>query len=303
MSILIDQTTPVLIQGITGWAAQRHVRYMLDYGTKVVGGVTPGKGGTIVEGVPVFDSVQQAVRQLGPVGLATSFVPPRGAVDAAREAIDAGIRVLHIAAEGVPVRDTIRLVDAARNAGARVIGPNSQGIITPGQAKVGGSGGDRPSRMFTPGRIGVISRSGGMGAETCWLLSRNGLGQSTYVAIGGETISGSGYLDIARLFESDADTDALVCFGEPGGVHEEELATAYAAGEITKPIVAYVAGTFMETRADGVSFGHAGAVVNGSSGAPSSKKTAMRDVGISVADRWSDIPTLVQQALGVDAME
>jgi succinyl-CoA synthetase alpha subunit len=297
MSILLDETTRVLVQGITGWTARRHLRYMLDYGTNVVGGVAPGRGGTHVEDVPVFDSVYQALGEIESADLAVLFVPAALARDAVLEAVDAKIETVVCLAEGVPFRDAMVMVRAARSSGVRLIGPNSQGVISPGRAKVGGTGGDRPSRMFQRGRVGVVSRSGGMGAETCWLLSEAGIGQSSYVAIGGELISGSGFADIALRFESDPETDIIVCFGEAGGTREEELADAISAGHVTKPVVVFIPGDFLESCPPGMSFGHAGAVVSGGAGAPSSKRRVLAQAGATVVDRWSGIAPTVREVI------
>lgn len=297
MSILVDERTPVLVQGITGWQARQHVPHMVKYGTRVVGGVSPGKGGTQVETVPVFDSVREAVDAVGPCAGSVLFTQGSAVADAAAEAILAGVGLVLVLAEGVPFRDTMQTLALARANGAIVVGPNSQGIISPGKAKLGGTGGDNPDRMFSPGPVGVVSRSGGMGAETCWLLSRNGIGQSTYVAVGGELLNGTDLLEVAQLFERDAGTDVIVVFGEPGTQQEERLAEAVAAGAITKPVVAFVPGSFVESRGSGLAFGHAGAIIRGSEGAPSGKRALLAGAGVRVADRWSQIPQLVAATL------
>lgn len=297
MSILLDGKTRVLVQGITGWTARRHVKYMLDYGTTVVAGVSPGRSGHRVETVPVFDTVEEAVSSTDGIDLAVSFVPAALAKDAAMEAIDAGIPTVVSLAEGVPFRDSISMVHQAREHRVQLIGPNSQGIISPGEAKVGGSGGDLPGRMFTPGSVGVVSRSGGMGAETCWLLSREGVGQTTYVAIGGELISGAGFVEIAERFERDTDTRAIVCFGEAGGVREELLAEAVSDGRIRKPIVAFIPGDFLESCPSGMSFGHAGAVVSEGRGAPSAKRRILELAGVVVVKKWSHIAAATREVL------
>lgn len=297
MSIVLDAGSRILVQGITGWQARSHLPHMLAYGSNVIAGVSPGKGGQVVSNISVFDTIEEVLDRCGPVDLSVLFVPGPAVLDASLEAIDAGIPWLVVLAEGVPFRDTIELLEHARERGTRVIGPNSQGIITPGEAKVGGTGGDDPARMFLPGRVGVVSRSGGMGAETCWLLSRNGIGQSTYLAVGGEFLNGTSLLEAAQLFEQDPGTDVIVCFGEPGTGQEEKLAQAVAAQDVTKPLIAHVPGDFVESRPSGMSFGHAGAVIEGQVGAPSAKRALLRDAGVTVAERWSDIPAMVQSAI------
>lgn len=298
MSVLLNARTRVIVQGATGWQAARHVPLMKDYGTRVVAGVSPGRGGEDGHAVPVFDSVAEAVEAGGGADFSVLFVPGSRVLDAALEAIDAGVPNILVLAEGVPFRDSIELIGAAGDAGVRVVGPNSQGIITPGVAKMGGCGGDNPARLFLPGNVGVVSRSGGMGAETCWALKKRGIGQTTYIAIGGELINGSSLLDVALLFERDPETRVIVVFGEPGTDQEETLAGAVAAGRITKPVVAYVPGHFVENLPQGMSFGHAGAVISGGRGVPSVKRRLLREAGVAVADRWSDIPDLVLERGG-----
>jgi succinyl-CoA synthetase alpha subunit len=298
VSILLNTRTRVIVQGATGWQAARHIPLMRDYGTRVVAGVSPGRSGEPGHAVPIFDSVAEALHACGDADFSVLFVPGRRVLDAGIEAIDAGVPNVLVLAEGVPFRDSIELLGAAADAGVRIVGPNSQGIITPGEAKMGGCGGDNPARLFLPGRVGVVSRSGGMGAETCWALTRRNIGQSTYVAVGGELINGSSLTDIALLFDQDADTRAIVVFGEPGTDQEEALAEAVAAGRIGKPVIAYIPGHFVESLPQGMSFGHAGAIISGSRGVPSVKRRLLREAGVAVADRWSDIPDLVRERGG-----
>lgn len=295
MSILLDERTRVLVMGASGRQAQRHVPFMQSYGTRVVAGVAPGRR-DFEAGFPIFDSVARAVDAVGAVDLAVLFVPAAQALGAAAETIGNGIGTTVVLAEGVPFRDSIAITRMAAGRGVRVVGPNCQGIISPGRAKVGASGGRTPERMFRPGRVGVVSRSGGMGAETCWLLSRAGIGQSTYVSIGGEAVTGSRFADIARLFDEDPDTDAIVCFGEPGTDQEEVLAGEIARGAIAKPVIAYVTGDFVEQLGTGRSFGHAGSVIGHGTGSPSGKRRLLRDAGARVAQRWADLPALVREA-------
>lgn len=296
MSILLDDRTRVLVVGASGRQAQRHVPFMLDYGTRVVAGVAPADRRVDVP-YPVHHSIGQAAQGVGGADLAVLFIPAARCLAAVTEAAAHDIATIVVLAEGVPFRDTVEMVRIARERNVRLIGPNCQGIISPGQAKVGASGGRTPARMFRPGRVGVVSRSGGMGAETCWLLTRSGLGQSTYVSIGGEGITGTRFLDVARLFENDPETDAIVCFGEPGTDQEEELAQAIRRGDVTKPLVAYVTGEFVERLGAGRSFGHAGSTIQAATGAPSEKKRRLHEAGAIVADRWTDIPVLVRAAL------
>lgn len=297
MSILVDASTRVLVQGITGWQARQHLPWMLAYGTSVVAGVSPGKAGEHVAGVPVYDSVADASDEHGSFDAAVIFARGQDTADAALEAVDAGVRLVHMLAEGVPFRDTMTVTAAARERGTTVVGPNSQGILSPGKAKLGGTGGDRPERIFTPGPVGVVSRSGGMGQETCWLLTKNGIGQSTYVALGGELLTGCDFVDIVDRFDDDPETDVVVIFGEPGTDREEQLAEHLEAGRVHKPVVAYVPGTFVESRGPRLSFGHAGAVIDGQAGAPSAKRRLLAEAGAHVAERWSDIPRLVAYLL------
>ncbi|HSV19092.1 MAG TPA: CoA-binding protein [Casimicrobiaceae bacterium] len=294
MSVLLDERTRVLVVGASGRQAQRHVPFMRAYGTRVVAGVAPGRRTDVEAGYPIFDSVAQAIGRVGGIDLAVLFVPAPHALSAAAETIGNGIATTVVLAEGVPFRDSIELTSMAAERGLRIIGPNCQGIISPGRAKVGASGGKTPQRMFRPGRVGVVSRSGGMGAETCWLLSRAGIGQSTYVSIGGEAITGARFPDIARLFDADDETDAIVCFGEPGTEQEEMLAQDVASGAIRKPVFAYITGDFVEQLGTGRSFGHAGAVIGSGSGSPSGKRERLRAAGVHVARRWADLPALVR---------
>ncbi len=299
MSILLDGATKFLLQGITGREATFHLGYMRAYGTRIVAGVAPGKGGTTVSDVPVFDTVAAAVEQTG-AEASVLFVPALHTYAAAMEAIDAGLRLVVILAEGVPIHDASRLLTFARRRGVRVVGPNSVGVVTPGQAKVGGVGGtpEIAAKLFRPGPVGVVSRSGGMGSEICWLLSREGIGQTTYVGIGGDSMVGSSFRDVLELFEADADTRCVVMFGEPGTGYEEEAADFIAAGGFTKPVVAIVVGRVYEKLPKGVAFGHASALVERGVGSAVHKIDALRKAGVSVAERLSDVPPLVRAALG-----
>lgn len=287
MSILIDETSRVLVQGITGRLGLSETERMLAYGTHVVGGVTPGKGGSTALGLPVYDTVSEAMANHD-VNAAASFVPARSCLAASVEVFEAGISLLTISAERIPIHDAAKLLSAARSAGVRVVGPNSQGIASPGRSMIGGIGGLRPDEFLMPGSVGVVSKSGGMGGEICWLLTKAGIGQSTYVSTGGELLMGSSFADVLRLFEDDEDTRSIVLFGEAGGEQENEAARMVADGEVTKPVVALIAGRFAE-RMPGVAFGHGGTIVNDDRATPSSKERALSEAGVTVVRRVSEI--------------
>lgn len=297
MSVLLDERSRVLIQGITGQQARTHLKYMVKYGTRVVAGVAPGKGGIEVDGLPVYDTVRAAVRQ-HEVDIAVLFIPGRAARDAALESIDNGVPLVVILAEGVPHHDTAEILARARARGARVIGPNAQGMISPGKAKLGGTGGQFPERMYLPGPVGILSRSGGMGGEIGSALTRRGIGQSTYVSIGGDLLIGSSFADLLPLFQADPETRAVVLFGEPGTGHEEAAAELIASGAIAKPVVAFVAGEALERLPRGMSFGHTGGLMARGVGSPSRKKQVLREAGALIAERFADIPDVVARALG-----
>ncbi len=296
MSILLDGETRVLVPGITGWQARNHVKYMVKYGTRVVGGVSPGKGGQAVDGIPVYDTVREAVAAQ-PADLAVLFIPGSAVKDAALEAIAAGIPTVVVLAEGVPHHDTSEILAQAKRRGARVIGPNSQGMISPGKAKVGGTGGSEPSRMFRPGPVGIISRSGGMGGEIGSALTRAGIGQSTYVAIGGDLMIGTAFVDLLPLFQADPETRAVVLFGEPGTGHEEAAAAHIAEGKFTKPVVALIVGEAIEGLPREMSFGHTSALIERGLGSPRRKQALLREAGVRVAESINEIPALVAEAL------
>ncbi len=233
MSILLDEATRVIVAGITGWQARTHTGFMRKYGARVVAGVVPGRGGEDCDGVPVYDSFASATREHR-ADAAVLFVPAAAAADASIEAAGAGVGVVLVCAEGVPLHDAARMIAHARRAGTRLIGPNSQGVISPGRAKMGGAGGDLSvtNLLFQRGPVGVLSRSGGMGSETCWLLSREGIGQTTYVSVGGDALVGSPFSALMPLFEEDPDTKCVVLFGEPGTSAEEDAARLMGAGRV-----------------------------------------------------------------------
>ncbi|MCS7223042.1 MAG: succinate--CoA ligase subunit alpha [Armatimonadetes bacterium] len=291
MAILVNKETRVLVQGITGREGAFHSRLMVEYGTKIVAGVTPGRGGQSVDGIPVFDSVEEAIAAVGPVDVSVLFVPAPFAADAILEALDAGIKGMVIITEGIPVQDMLKVTRAFEVAGPDhwFIGPNCPGIITPGQCKIG----IMPAQVFLPGPIGVISRSGTLTYEVVAQLTRAGLGQSTCVGIGGDPIVGLDFVEVLRLFHQDPETEAVVLIGEIGGTDEEEAAD-YIRREMKKPVVAFVAG---KTAPEGKRMGHAGAIIMGRMGTAQSKIDAFTAAGVPVAEMPDQIPHLVQKAL------
>ena len=298
MSILLDDQSCVLVQGITGQQARTHLSYMIRYGTRVVAGVSPGKGGGSLDGVPVYDSVKAAVRN-HPVNISVLFVPARRAKDAALEAIENQIPLVVVLAEGVPHHDAAEVIERAAVKGVRLIGPNSQGMISPGKAKLGGTGGAEPERMYLPGPVGIISRSGGMGGEIANVLTRRGIGQSTYISIGGDLLIGTDFVPLLKLFENDPDTKGVVLFGEPGTGHEEEVAELVHEGGFTKALVALVVGEALERLPRGMSFGHTSSIIERGLGSPVRKKRLFKEAGVKVAETLSEIPMLVEVGLGL----
>jgi succinyl-CoA synthetase alpha subunit len=289
VSIFIGGDTRLVVQGITGRDGSFHARQMIAYGTQVVAGVTPGKGGQQFEGtVPVFHTVAEAVAAAG-ANTSVIYVPPAGAAGAIYEAVDAGITLVICITEGVPVMDMTRVMPYVRERGARLIGPNCPGAITPGQAKVG----IIPGAICAPGRVGLVSRSGTLTYEVVNHLTRNGIGQSTCVGIGGDPIIGTNFIDCLRAFQDDAGTDAIVMMGEIGGTDEQQAA-AFVKEHVTKPVIGFIAG---QTAPPGRRMGHAGAIISGSSGTAEEKIGAFRAAGIQVMDRPVDVVALVKQAL------
>jgi succinyl-CoA synthetase alpha subunit len=287
MSILLDHTTRVIVQGITGREGQYHTRNMKNAGTNVVGGVTPGKGGETVEDLPVFDTVNEAKQATG-ANATCIFVPPAGAADAIMEAASAGIELIVCITENIPVIDMTRAILVVREHNARLIGPNCPGMCTPGQGKIG----IIPYQIFTPGPIGFISRSGTLTYEVVSLLTGAGLGQSTCIGIGGDPIIGSTFIDYLKLFETDPQTKAVVMCGEIGGSDEEDAAEYIKT--MSKPVVAFVSG---RTAPPGKRMGHAGAIISGNTGTAQGKVAALQAAKVPVADTIFDIPELVQQVL------
>jgi len=292
MSILVGPQTRLLVQGITGHDGAFHTAQMQAYGTNVVAGVTPGKGGTELHGVPVFDTVEEAVRA-SKANTSVIFVPAPGAADAIMEAGAAGIELIVCLTEMIPVHDMVRAVQFLQErTDARLIGPNCPGVITPGSAKVG----IMPGNVFSPGPVGMISRSGTLTYEVGELLSKHGLGQSTCVGIGGDPVIGSTFVDILRLFQDDATTSAIVLIGEIGG-RDEEDAAAYVESQPAssrKPVITFISG---RSAPPGKRMGHAGAIISGGTGGPDAKVAAFRDRGFPVADTIPELVGLVQSAL------
>src|SRR6059036_240172 len=301
MSILVNEDTTFIVQGITGREAVNLVKECLDYGAgaKIVGGVTPGRKGRDVHGVPVFDTVAQAVEhRAAPIKGSVVTVPPAFTKDAVFEAVENGIELVVIVTERIPRRDVAEMVELATMRGARIIGPNCLGIIVPDVVKMGGIGGPAKdaAKAYSPGPVGVISRSGGMTTEMSSTLTAAGLGQSTAVSIGGDAIIGSTYAELMPFFEADEQTQAIVIYTEPGGRMEAELADWVRENRSRLPIVAFMAGRFMDEM-PGMRFGHAGTIVEGRADTTADKIERMKAAGISVAERIEDIPALVKERL------
>ncbi len=292
MSILVNKNTRLICQGITGKAGAFHSEQCKAYGTNLVGGVTPGRGGETALGVPVFDTCSEAVKATG-ANATMIFVPAGGAADAIMEAADAGIAVIVAITEGTPVVDMARAVAylKAHYPKARLIGPNCPGIITPGECKIG----IMPGYIHKPGRVGLVSRSGTLTYEGVWQLTNLGIGQSTCVGIGGDPVNGTSFVDVLTMFEADPDTDAVLMMGEIGGNAEEQAAELKTAGKFTKPMAAFIAG---QTAPPGKRMGHAGAIISGGSGKASDKIAALEDAGIRVAKSPADMGTTLKAALG-----
>ena len=289
MSVFIDRDTKLIVQGITGRDGSFHAKQMIEYGTNVVAGVTPGKGGQTFEGtVPVFNTVEEAVKATG-ANTSVIYVPPPFAADAMMEAAAAGVKLVVCITEGVPVIDMLRVRPYVIERGARLVGPNCPGLITPGQAKVG----IIPGRICTPGNVGVVSRSGTLTYEVVNHLTRAGLGQSTCVGIGGDPINGTGFIDALEAFENDLDTKVVAMMGEIGGTDEQDAA-AFIKERMTKPVVGFIAG---QTAPPGRRMGHAGAIISGSSGTAAEKIQSFTDAGMGVAQRPIDFVRLLQERM------
>lgn len=289
MSVLVDKSTRLVVQGITGKEGTFHTQQMVEYGTKVVGGVTPGKGGTTHEGIPVFNTVATAVREAD-ANASVIYVPPAFAADAIMEAADAGIPVIVCITEGIPTLDMVKVKEYLRDKPTRLIGPNCPGIISPGKCKIG----IMPGHIHREGNIGVVSRSGTLTYEAVGQLTALGMGQSSAIGIGGDPIVGTTHVDALRLFEADDETVGIVMIGEIGGTAEEEAA-AFAKENVTKPIVAFIAG---QTAPPGRRMGHAGAIIAGGKGTAAEKMKALSDAGIRVVKSPADIGQAMKDSLG-----
>ncbi len=288
MSILVDKSTKVIVCGMTGREGGFHTQQMIEYGTQVVAGVTPGKGGTTHLGVPVFDTVEEAVKATG-ANASLIFVPAPFAADSVLECEDAGVPFITLITEGLPIQDSVRIVNRVKGNGkSRLLGGNCAGIITPGECKMG----IMPGHIFKPGPIGMVSRSGTLTYEIVWELTSNDLGQTTCVGIGGDPVPGTRFIEVLEMFEADSATKAVVMIGEIGGSDEE--AAAEFIKKMSKPVVGFISG---RTAPPGKRMGHAGAIVSGNTGTAQSKVDALNAAGAAVADRTSDVPRLVREAL------
>lgn len=288
MSILVNSETRVICQGITGSVGAFHTRGCLEYGTKMVGGVTPGKGGQTAEGLPVFDTVEEARAATG-CNATMIFVPPPFAADAILEAIDAGIELVVAITEGVPALDMVRVYDRVKRSNSILVGPNCPGVITPGQCKIG----IMPGYIHKPGKIGIMSRSGTLTYEAVWQTSNLGLGQSSCVGLGGDPIVGTSFIDCLKWFQADPQTEAILMIGEIGGSAEEEAA-AFAKQHVTKPVAGFIAGS---AAPPGKRMGHAGAIISGGKGTAAEKQAAFRAAGIEVALSPADMGAAIKRAI------
>jgi succinyl-CoA synthetase alpha subunit len=289
MSILVDKNTRVVTQGITGATGQFHTRACREYGTQMVAGVTPGKGGSDFEGIPIFDTVAEAVARTG-ANASVIYVPPPFAADAILEAVDAAVALVVTITEGIPVADMVRVKRAMAGGGSRLVGPNCPGVITPGECKIG----IMPGYIHKPGSVGVISRSGTLTYEAVHQLTQLGLGQSTCIGIGGDPIIGTGYIDLLGLFQDDPRTEGIILIGEIGGTAEEEAA-AFIRKHLTKPVVAFIAG---QTAPKGKRMGHAGAIISGGSGTAADKMKAFEKAAVAVARSPAELGSTMKKALG-----
>jgi succinyl-CoA synthetase alpha subunit len=289
MAIWVDESTRVVVQGLTGKEGQFHASKCIEYGTKIVAGMTPGKGGQEVDGVPVFNTVAEAKAETGCTA-SLIFVPPLAAADAILEAADAGIELVVCITEGIPARDEVRVERALRGSGARLIGPNCPGIISPGRAKLG----IMPAHIHRQGSVGVVSRSGTLTYEAVDQLTKLGMGQSTCIGIGGDPVPGTSFVDVLAAFEEDSDTEAVVMIGEIGGSAEEEAAE-FVRAHFSKPVVAFIAG---QTAPPGRRMGHAGAIISGGKGTAAEKMKALAAAGIHVVATPAEIGSTMAAALG-----
>jgi succinyl-CoA synthetase alpha subunit len=296
MSILIDQTKRVLVQGITGREGRTRTKLMVGYGTNVVAGVTPGRGGQEVEGIPVFDTLEEAWENTGPIDVSVLFIPAPLVKSAALEAIDAGVKLLVIVPDRVPIFDVLAIAKRAKAASARFVGPNTLGVLSPDKAVLGMMGGRAAAARswFFQGPVGISSRSGGITSSMAYYLAREGIGATTLVHVGGDAVVGLPHPAVIELFEKDADTKAIVMFGEIGTSQEEQVADLIEAGAVTKPLIAYIGGKAAKS---GTRFSHAGAIVEGGRGTYEGKVERLREVGATVVESFMDLPVATKEVL------
>jgi succinyl-CoA synthetase alpha subunit len=290
MGILVDSSTRVIVQGITGREGAFHTKLMLDYGTKIVAGTSPGKGGMYVHGVPVYNTIEEAIREQGSIDASIVFVPARFAPDAVYEAVDSGLKTVVVITEGIPLHDELKFINYARKKGVVIVGPNTPGLLTVGECKLG----IMPGHVFKRGSIGLVSRSGTLTYEIARELGKQGFGVSTVVGLGGDPVTGLDFIDVYDMFLRDQGTEAVVLVGEIGGDAEERFALYYRGLSVRKPVVAYIAG---RTAPPGKRMGHAGAIISMGIGDYSSKRRALEESGILVADTPSQIPSLLSSLL------
>lgn len=296
MAILVNRETRILIQGITGKQGSQACGEITAYGGNVVGGVTPGKGGQEVSGLPVFNTVEEALNNLGNVDVSMVYTPPLLVLDAAIEAVDNSIPLVHIFAENVPIFDVCKILAHAKKKNVRVLGPNSVGAISPGEGKIGSIGGPTPDAVFSKGPVGVISKSGGMCSELGNLITSGGFGQSTVVGVGGDLLVGTSFSDVLLEFEKDNTTKVVVAFGEVGGSAEVESAKLVREGKFSKPFIVFLAGKFAEKLPRDTALGHAGAIV-GLEVTMEQKIRILKSSGAIVAENFEDIPSLIKKAI------
>lgn len=296
--LLLPNNAKIIGQGLTGSEGQSALPWMLKYGTNIVAGVTPGKGGQEVMGVPIFNTVKEVVDKFGPVDGSVQFVPPLYTLNAVKEAVDNDIKFILIGAEKVPVKDSAYIYAYAKKFGANIVGPSSVGLICPHKKiKIGSIGGMDPDRVFADGNIALISKSGGMTSEIGLLLKNNSLGVSWAVGIGGDRIISTSFTDLLVELEKDKKTKASVIFGELGGTYEEDVAKLVANGSIKKPVIAFIAGEFTQTLPSDVQFGHAGAIIEGNRGLPSEKRKVLSRAGVAVAEDFDKLPDIIKKLI------
>lgn len=296
MSILIDQSKRVLVQGMTGREGMARSRLMRDYGTQLVAAVTPGKGGQAVEGVPVFDTVREAWETAGPLDVSVLFVPAPLVKNAALEALAAGVKLLVIVPDRVPIYDVLAVAASARETGAHFIGPNTLGVLSPGKGVLGMIGGraETARQWFKAGPVGIASRSGGITSSMAYYLGQAGIGATTLVHVGGDAVVGLPHPEVVKLFQADPDTKAIVMFGEIGGTQEERVADLLASGAVTKPVIAFIGGKAAKS---GTRFSHAGAIIEGNRGTHAGKVEALRSAGAHVVEAFGDLPRVTRDVL------